>query len=229
MKLTFEQNTALCLVIGSMLMTLTMVLHPAAGSLAQLVKTKNIIIISHAIAIFAVPILMVGYLGLMKIFGSQGLFSVLSFIVTAQALVCGLIAATINGLALPILAQDLNQNPAASGILPYLVRNDLALNHAFDYVFIGAMCLGTLLWSITLLISRKLPAFIAYMGIVLFALSILLLATGILMINLSGFRFFIVGQVIWILVVAIALAKSSAKAERLASKNVQSSGNTIQT
>ena len=88
------------------------------------------------------------------------------------------------------------------------MKNNLSINHAFDFIFIGGMCLATLFWSIEIMLTKKMPVWIGYLGIALFALVIAMLAFGFVFVNLHGFRIFLLGAVIWIASVAMVLVRS---------------------
>jgi len=209
MKMSFEKSAGIALIAGTVLLVLTMVLHPSGGSLAYLLKIAKIIIISHSIALLALPFLAVGFWGLTKKMGTDSFFSVTAFSMVSFALIAGMIAAAMNGLALPFYIQDYKQaSPNVIESLKPIVKNNLAINHAFDFIFIGAMWLAVLLWSIEIILTRKIPVWIGFLGMALFVLAIVMLAFGFVFVNLHGFRIFVLGTVIWIASVAMVLVRS---------------------
>ena len=75
-----------------------------------------------------------------------------------MGLFAGMIAAIINGIALPIYIQNYQEVTieVVTSIKPIL-KNNIALNQAFDYVFLGAVSLSMLFWSIAILTVKTLP------------------------------------------------------------------------
>ena len=209
MKMSIEKSAGISLMCGSLLLVVTMVLHPAGGSLDHLLKATKFIIVSHSIALVALPFLAAGFWGFTKKLGTENFISVSAFAVVVFGLIAGMIAATINGLALPIFINHYaDAAPAAKDILKMILRNNISFNQAFDFVFIGAICLSVLLYSIANLLTKKIPLLVSYLGIILILVIIALLVSGFVMVNLHGFRFFIIALVIWIGLAAIALMRS---------------------
>ena len=61
MKMTIEKKAGIALLSGAFLMLATMVLHPSGGNLRHLLKTARVIVISHSLALIAIPLLAVGF------------------------------------------------------------------------------------------------------------------------------------------------------------------------
>ncbi|MDP9231128.1 MAG: hypothetical protein M3O67_10740, partial [Bacteroidota bacterium] len=184
-------------------------LHPAGGNVEHLLKTASVIIISHSIALLAIPFLAVGFWGLTKKVGTDNFFSVTAFAMVLLGLIAGMIAATINGLALPIYIQNYREaSPDITASINPILKNNIAINQAFDFVFIGAICLSTLFWSIAIVLTKKIPLWIGYSGIILFILVIGMLVSGFVFVNLHGFRLYILANVMWFGLIAIVLINS---------------------
>ncbi|MDB5156639.1 MAG: hypothetical protein JWR50_1346 [Mucilaginibacter sp.] len=63
-----------------------------------------------------------------------------------MGLFAAMLAAAVNGLALPLfLNHYLDAPPEKLSAVKPVVNYNTALNHAFDYVYTGASCLATLL------------------------------------------------------------------------------------
>lgn len=206
---SIEKTAGFALLTGALLMLSTMTLHPQGGNLQHLLKVAPVIIFSHSLAILATPILAVGFWGLTKRMGANHILPMLSFSFMITALLAGLMAATINGLALPIFIQNFKGQDAeiANSIKPIL-RNNMAFNHAFDYIFLAAVSLSILGWSFAMIVLNKLPVWIGYFGGLLSLTALIMLLSGFIFVNLHGFRLFIFADVIWICLVGIALIRS---------------------
>jgi hypothetical protein len=208
MNMAIEKSGGFALLTGSLLMLSTMVLHPEGGNLQQLLKVARIIVISHSMALLAVPLLGVGFWGLTKRMGVNHFLPLLSFAMMITGLLAGMMAATINGLALPIFIQNFQVATAETAIsIKPILRNNMALNQAFDYVFLSAVSLSILFWSITILTLKNLPLWIGYFGLLLSLTAIALLISGFVFVNLHGFRLFVLSNVVWISLVGIALIR----------------------
>jgi hypothetical protein len=203
-----EKNAGIALLISSFLLTVTMLLHPAGGSFEHLLGKTTIIIISHAIAITAMPVCYVGFKGLTQQLGTQLLLPMLGRAFSTFALIAGMLAGAINGLALPIYINRYKDADAATieNIKPVL-KYGTALNHAFDHILIGGLCIGVLLWSVEIIKQKKLPVSLGYFGIVLIVAVVLMLASGFIFTSLSGFRVFVFGLVGWIVWCGLCLIK----------------------
>jgi hypothetical protein len=203
-----EKNAGIALLISCFLMTVTMFMHPAGGSIEHLLRITNRIIITHSIAIVAMPFCFVGFWGLTKKLGTENFFSFTAMVVSGFGLIAGMCAAAVNGLVLPLYIQQYKDSPAEiiESIKPIL-KYGTSLNHAFDFIFIGALCLSILFWSIAMLQAKKLALWLGYFGIALSLLAIVMLAFGFVFVSLQGFRVFVYGVVVWLFLVSVLLIR----------------------
>ncbi len=185
-----------------------MAIHPSGGNLQHLQRIAQITVISHSMALFALPFLGVGFLGLLKRMGFNHFLPMIAYAAILIGLLAGMIAATINGLALPIYIQNYREatEDVVASLKPIL-RNNLSLNQAFDFVFLSAVSFSILLWSLSILTLKKLPLWIGYFGILLSVTAIIMMATGFVFTNLHGFRLFIFFNVIWIILIGVGLLR----------------------
>jgi|GEM_PF-2093990 len=63
------------------------------------------------------------------------------------------------------------------------------------------------LWSVIIIKTRILPASVGYFGVVTCILVIGGMAAGFMFVNLTGFRVFIAGIVVWMAVIGMTLNK----------------------
>jgi hypothetical protein len=204
------KNAGYVLLAGCFLITITMVLHPAGGSVEKILKIKTLIIVTHAIAVLSMPFCMIGFWGLTKLLGSERLLPISAFAISVFGLIAVMCAGVVNGFALPLFVQRYAGADAETieSIKPVL-RYGASLNHGFDYVFIGAMCLSILLWSIAILQTKPVTKWLAYLGIVICAAAIVMLFGGFEFVSLSGFRVFVFGIVAWIVWAGLSLVRVS--------------------
>lgn len=194
------KSTGISLLTGAFLIIVTMVLHPSGGSLERIVAISKTIMIAHALAIVSLPFLLFGCYGLTKVLMDRWKLSILALITTSFALIAAFFAALFNGLVLPyFLNQYADQLEAKADILRPISNFSFAINVPLDYVFIVGICLAILLYSVLILIERKFPAWIGYLGVVLILLAIAGGVTGFVFTSLLGFRIFVFGIATWIL------------------------------
>lgn len=212
MKTQFEKNAGISLVVGATLMVLTMILHPVGGNLAHLVKIQKIIIISHSLALLSIPFSFIGFLGLTRRIGTDNFFSLTAFSILSFGLVAAMGAAATNGLALPFFVEDYQDaSPEMFATVNAIVRYNFALNQAFDYILLGAMFLAILFWSVAMLLTQTFTRWVAYLGVALTLTGGLVRLAGYDFVSLSGFRVFVLGSVVWIILVGILMIRGRAK------------------
>jgi hypothetical protein len=78
---------------------------------------------------------------------------------------------------------------------------------SFDYIYTAAFSLAILSWSITMLLTQKMPAWIGWMGISIAVISIVIIFAGVAVNNLFGLRIFGALIVAWTLLMGINLYK----------------------
>ena len=204
----FTKSTGIALIIGCLLLTLTMVLHPVGGSIEHLIKITTIIIVSHSIAIACIPFLIFGFWGFTRQFSNNNPLTTFAFVVMSVGLFAVMLAGTVNGLALPFFVNRFKEaTPETIETVKIVLRYNGALNHAFDYIFMGATCAAILFWSIAILKTDIFKKWIGYFGILLSAGALILLITGFNLVSLHGFRIFSFGLVSWIIITGFFLYK----------------------
>lgn len=197
------KTTGWALLCGSFLMFVTMLLHPGAGG--GLTSGHTFAIISHSLAIFSIPFSLIGFYGLMKILDGEEFLARIGFSIMTVGLFAAVMAATLNGLAMPMFAMELSgELPAAAKMI---ARYNHALNHGFDYILIAAMFASTLLWSIAILRLGALPKWLGFLGIGLFVAGLLAVISGFYFLDVGGFRIFVYGWAVWIIGVGVSVVR----------------------
>jgi len=208
MKNKMERGSGTALLLGSLLMIITMGLHPAGGSIEHLIKISSVIIITHSLAIISIPFIVFGFWGLTKRLYDQPLLSTFAFIIICLGMIAVLFAAAVNGLVLPLFLKHFSQaSPETINLVKPILAYNTSLNHAFDFIYIGAACAATALWSIAILKTNDLPKWIGYFGMLIALLFIVLLSTGFTLVDLTGFRVFIFGLVSWIVLTGFLIRR----------------------
>lgn len=201
-----QKNAGLALVAFTVLLIFTMGLHPAGGSVQHLIRITNLIVITHAIAIFSLPFGWMGFWGLTKKLGADRFGPMLGFAMISLGLVAVMIAAGSNGLIVPIFLQHYKDaTPEAIESIRPVLRYSFAINTAFDYVYTGAFCTAILSWSITILQTKLLAPWLGWLGIAIALGAVIIFVAGVQAHSLTGFRLFVTGIVIWVLLVGVML------------------------
>lgn len=207
-----EKNAGISLLVFTFLLVFTMVLHPAGGSVEHLIRITPQIVITHSIALLSLPFGWLGFWGLTRRIGTDRFGSVLAFALISFGLVAVMLAATVNGLVLPIFLQHYHDaTPEKLADIKPVLRYSFAVNQAFDYIYTFAFCLAMLGWSITGLAAKKLPAWLGWLGIVLAIATAVIFISGLALHTLQGFRLFVTSIVIWLMLVGWQLAKKSSQ------------------
>ena len=208
MKSQTQKQAGIAVILGSLLMILTMALHPVGGNFEHLVKVANMAIIAHSIAIFSIPTTLIGFWGLSQRLAAQPLLSRAGLIFGGISLMAALMAAAINGLALPFFVRRFeNASPEELEMVRVALNYGMSLNHAMDYIFIGGICMAILIWSIAIWKTRTLPLAIALLGGVIGIGFLVTLASGFVLVDVHGFRIFVFGVAFWILSTGILMLK----------------------
>ena len=208
MNNSFEKKAGIALIVFTILLVFTMVLHPAGGSVEHLVNITGVIVVTHSIAILSLPFGWIGFWGVTKKMGAEHFGSMVAFAMVSIGLLAAMLAAATNGLVLPIFLQHYKDaTPEAIAAIKPVMRYSFAVNLAFDYIYTVAFGLAILVWSITILLTRKLPVWIGWLGIASFVITVAIFISGTALNSLPGFRIFITSMVVWILLVGVALCK----------------------
>ena len=88
MKSSFEKNAGIALILGSIMMVVTMILHPAGD-----LEDVTLIISTHSLAILSIPITLLGFWGLTRYMGTNYFLPMVSFITMALGLFAAMCAA----------------------------------------------------------------------------------------------------------------------------------------
>jgi hypothetical protein len=209
MKTISYSRCGTALMVSIAMIIFTMVLHPSGGSIEYIQKIATTIIVSHSIAIIAMPLTLLGFWGLTRKLEDESMISLAAFVVGCLGLFAGVCAAAINGLALPLFVNRyIGATPEAMEAIKPIIKYSSSLNHAFDFIFMGSCCLAILLWSIAILKTRSLPRWLGWTGIILVASVAIIAATGFTLVDLKGFRIFIGGLVTWLFLAAFCLRSS---------------------
>jgi hypothetical protein len=196
------------LIAGSLGVLVTLILHPNERGLfdpAQIESVARTTIIVHSIALFAIPLLFIGGLGISRRIGWKSAGSVAALIFYGFALVAMMNAIVIDGLVTPGLARaTVKAGPELAATWKIALAHNGLLDGAFMNVFLMASSLAILLWSAAMARNAR---WIAIFGCLVAAATIASQVTGLLSQHLHLFFLVLVGQVIWFVTNGVQLCR----------------------
>ncbi len=198
MEKEFSKSTGFSLVVSAILMIITMVLHPSGGSVEHILKIKGVLMGSHGLAIFSLPFVGFGFWGLSNVLQTKSQLSMLGFMMSCFGLVAGVIAATMNGLTLPLYVSNA-PNTLDPNTLKAILKYGRYINIPMDYIMIVMFSCGIAIWSFLIIRTDLFPKWIGYFGLLLIGFGILGIFLQFNFANLFGFRIFIFGMASWII------------------------------
>ena len=201
------------LIAGSVGILVTLVLHPNERGLfdpSQIESVRRTTIIVHSMALFALPLLFMGALGLSRRIGWDSASAVAALIVYAFALGAMMNAIVVDGLVTPGLARVIaNATPDKAAEWNIALKHNGFLDAAFMNVSLMASSLAIVLWSVAIVRTGAAARVIGILGFLLSAGTIIALVTGLLSRTLHLFLLVLVGQAIWFLSNGVQLCRSN--------------------
>ncbi|MBS1663421.1 MAG: hypothetical protein JST68_20430 [Bacteroidetes bacterium] len=208
MNTNLQKQAGIALIAFTILLVLTMVLHPVGGNVERLIRLSGMIIAVHSLAIFSLPFGGLGFWGLTRQLGKDQFLPLLAFIMACFGLVAAMLAASANGLIMPFFLQRYRDaDPAMLDSIQPVLRYSFMINLAFDYVYTIAFSLAIGCWSVTILRTKLLASWLGWLGLAQVAAAIVTLAMGVAVNHLMGFRLFVTTVVIWLVFVGLDLYK----------------------
>ena len=195
--MTDERKGGIALIAGTIALFLTMAAHPTGHELLQSGSRFNfvalVVLLVHALAELAIPVLFLGALAL-----SKRLNTTAAMVIYGFSLVAGMLAAAFSGFVAPALARQLADATAANkDTLRLLFSFNGALNQAFARIFTIASSIALILWSAEMWKSRTFPRFLAGYGIAAATAILIAVAPGFLSLNVHGFGLVVLLQGAW--------------------------------
>jgi hypothetical protein len=213
MEHSFRRTAALCLFTGALLATITMAIHPSGGSMEHIRHISGVIVFSHSLAILCMPFIGFGAWGLSVLLATPGRIAMLAFFGFVAGLIAAMIAGAVNGLVLPYFVGRYYQSGIDEAVLKAIIGYGRYLNAAMDYIFIAACAFAISIWSVLIIITARLPAWIGYYGIFIILAGLAGIILKFNFISVSGFSIFISGLVSWLIAGGIMMLWAKQKNE----------------
>ncbi len=213
MNFSINKASGLSIIVGSIMIIVTMALHPTGGSFEYVISIAQLAIFVHAVAIASVPVLFLGFLGLSHYLQGARILSTSAIVIYGFGLVAVMIAAAINGLATPdfILENFDGSTSEKKEQMRLIISYQLSLNHAFDKIFIVCTCLASILWSLAIIKLQSLPIWIGIVGVLLGLAGTALFLAGSIGLDVRQFGLFIFGYAGWSVLLGILLYRADSQ------------------
>lgn len=190
--------SGISLMLGAFLMTVTMVLHPAGGDNAHIVKMATMFMVAHGIAIFAAPFTAFGFFGLSQKWAKTSQWSYLAFAFASLSLIAAVFAAMINGVILPKFLEAGVEKGFSDETIQAFRTFIFRFNAACDYVLMGGLFIAIFIWSWLIFKAESKERYLGYFGFLLVFVGIIFIFSGFNFLSVFGFRVFVFSVVIWI-------------------------------
>jgi hypothetical protein len=203
MKTSLQNTSGISLIIGTVVTIATIALHPSGGNTDHILKIQHVLMTSHSIAIFCLPFLLFGFFGLSSALSEPSKLSFLGLTFMGFGLFAAMVAATLNGITLPLFISD---NYRQDVNFVDLVRSyGMAFSGPMAYIFIAMSSMSIFIWSLLLIKYSRPCNWLGYFGIVILIFTIFAHLAGFNLISLWYFRVFVCGIIVWNLSIGILL------------------------
>ncbi len=197
------------LIIGSACSLITMALHPTSGSIEGLVREAAVRIGTHALGLASIPLLFFGFLGLNQRLKADTVWAPAALVTYGFGSVAAMCAAVLNGLAAPAFAVRMAPDPAMHDTARAVLAYSFQLNAGFAKVFMVAVAAALVLWSISIMRTRALPSWAAWVGGLLGAAGLVAVLGGFLGTGVHEFGLFVLCFAAWTVSIGVVLSQPS--------------------
>src|ERR1700693_6252299 len=157
------------LIAGSVGLLVTLILHPSERGLFDPAQTESVgrtTIMVHSVALFALPLLFMGAVGIYRRIGWNSSVALAGLIIYGFALVAILNAIVIDGLVTPGLGRAIaNATPDKAAEWNIALKHNGLLDQAFMSVFLIASSLAIALWSVAIVRTGAFARVIGIFGL----------------------------------------------------------------
>jgi hypothetical protein len=201
-----NRSAAYALIAGSAAGLVTMMFHPTghdviANASSGARNTLNISV--HLLAIGGQALVLAGALAITARLRKHRDLAIAAYVFFAVSGVAVMIAAIASGLIAPaVLERMAGASDAEREVMLSNLRFTGIINQAFAKVYVVFAGIAVLLWSVAILKGAELNRRIGAYGIVLGAVFIVGIATGLLPLHVHGFLAVVVGLGLWFVTAA---------------------------
>jgi hypothetical protein len=203
--------SGLALILGSVGSIITMGLHPTGHDLqvpGQFTPVMHMVVAVHALALICLPVMFLGAWGLSRSLASPNRLSMMALVFYGFASVAVMNAAAISGFMSPYIAKQMAEaDPAMHDTWHMMMHFSGQLNQAFAMVFVVAASIAILLWSISMLKSKKFWTSVGIYGCILGPATIIAVVSGHVTLGVHGFGMIVLCEAIWYAFVGVTLMR----------------------
>lgn len=206
------RESGLALIVGSLTVIVTLILHPTERGLfdpAQVESIARTMIAVHSLALISLPLLFLGACGLSRAVGSNNWLGVAGLVIYGFAGVAMMNAVILDGLVTPGLARAI-ANAAADKAVGWKIalNHNVLLDQAFMSVFLVASSVAIALWSLAIVRRSALAWGLGIFGFSLGVATVTGQLTGWLAQYPHIFGIVLIGQAIWFTTAGVQLYRS---------------------
>ena len=197
------------LIAGAVMGLVTMALHPTGGDVMRDARGQGALALAvHALALTAVPIAAYGAVALTRRLAPGGGLAELALAFYAVSAVATLMAATASGLLAPgLIARLATLDGDARVVAGEVLHYNGSVNQAFARVLVGASSIAIGLWSAEILRTGRLHRGTGVFGCVVALLTLVVLLSGHLRLDVHGFGAVVLAQSVWLVAVGMELRR----------------------
>lgn len=216
----------IALIIGTLGGIITMIFHPTGHDLLnqpdEIARRNEMIAVAvHILAIISLPLAFFGLLGFCRRLDLENPLVTLGLVVYGFGELAVMSAAVLSGLVGPILTRKiLESDEATQKILYAILMNNFQMNQGFTKVYVAAVAVAFILWSILLLKKGRLMQITAIIGFIVGILSLIGVFSGHLKLDVHGFGLFTFAQSIWMISVAVFMIRTENKESDIISQEI---------
>lgn len=205
------------LIVGTLGGIITMIFHPTGHDLLnqpdEIARRNELIATAvHILAIISLPIVFFGLLGFCRRLNLENPLVSLGLVVYGFGELAVMSAAVLSGLVGPVLTRKiLESDEATQKILYTILMNNFQLNQGLSKVYVVAVAVAFIMWSILLLKKGRMMQITAIIGFIVSILSLLGVFSGHLKLDVHGFGLFTFAQSIWLISVAVFMIRPENK------------------
>ena len=201
--------SSIALIAASLGMILTMAMHPSGRvTPAQLDAMLRKLIIVHSFAMALMPIQFLGVWGLSRRLTSAARLEAIGLVLYAMASIAVLGAAVADGLVTPMtLKRIVESADSESAVNTWRMFSHYTFfwNQAFAQVFVVAASAAIFAWSWAMWRGGKLSRGLGMYGCILALVTVGVLFSGRLALDVHGFGAVVLGQAIWFVIAGVLL------------------------
>jgi energy-converting hydrogenase Eha subunit C len=194
-----DRAAGLGFIIGAIALIVTMAIHPTApdffapGRMSHAIRLD---VIAHSLGLCSIPILFLGALGLSLRIRPIGRLPIAALVVFGFASIAVMSAAIFSGFIAPAIARQIvAPNADPSWRMAFHLCGQI--NQGFALVYVQAASAAILLWSIWMLRSHVAAPGIFVYGTISAPLTLLVVMSGHIRLDVHGFGAIALGQGIW--------------------------------